>query len=271
MSKETSHSYRIEVPASFSAVFSHFYFAENPADETIRQTLLPSFQTIMVFNFGTPVSFVSHDGDEIQIENCLVIGPLKQAVDYALPPGSEILVANFKDDAFFRFFGKASMAGHFQVHPDELLNENCFTALWKELSTINDTPTRVRYILDFCQPYLQHRDPIAAQIVSFDDNNQSSIKTISEKNNLSQRAVQLQHKKLMGYSAKELGRYQRFLKAIELIQATASNATKMDWFEIVSECGYYDQSQLIHDFKHYLNVSPSKYLKFQEAICNPRT
>jgi AraC-like DNA-binding protein len=271
MSKATYHSQRIPVSSPFDEVFSHFYFAENQSDETIHLTLLPSYQTIMVFNFGTPVSFVTRDNDTIEIEKCLVVGPIKQAIQYTMPARSEILVANFKDDAFFRFFGTATMAAQFAVHPDELLNENCFTALWKELSKLNDTNTRVEYILDFCKPYLRHRDPIAAQIAGFTDYSQSPIKSISEKNNLSDRAVQLHHKKQLGYSAKELGRYQRFLKAIQLIQTIASNDTKMDWFEIISECGYYDQSQLIHDFKHYLNLSPSKYLKFQTGICNPKS
>ncbi|OQP62024.1 DNA-binding protein [Niastella vici] len=270
MSKDTNHSYRIEVPAEFSAAFSHFYFAQNTSAAAIHQTLLPSYQTIMVFNFGTPVSFVTRHNDAIEIDKCLVIGPIKQAIDYTLPPGSEILVANFIDDAFFRFFGTAPIAGQCALNPDDLLNENCFTALWNELNKINDTSNRVNFMLDFCKPYLQHRDPIAIQIAGFDDNNQSPIKVISEKNDMTERSIQLHHKKQLGYSAKELGRYQRFLKAIQLIQTIAANDTKMDWFEIISECGYYDQSQLIHDFKHYLNLTPSKYLKFQEGICNPR-
>ncbi|HEY0298211.1 MAG TPA: AraC family transcriptional regulator [Arachidicoccus sp.] len=53
------------------------------------------------------------------------------------------------------------------------------------------------------------------------------------------------------------------------MQSIASNAKKIDWFDIISECGYYDQSQLIHDFKHYINLSPVKYLSFQQDICNP--
>jgi AraC-like DNA-binding protein len=126
-------------------------------------------------------------------------------------------------------------------------------------------------LLDFCKPYLQQRNPIAEQIASFDGDNQSPIKAISAENNLSERAVQLNHKKYLGYSAKEISRYQRFLKAIQLIQTIATDTSKIDWFEIISECGYYDQSQLIHDFKHYLNLSPSKYLKFQQDICNPRS
>lgn len=270
MPNENYHSNRITVPPVFEEVFTHFYYAENKSDVPLSQTLLPTFQTIMVFNFGAPVSFRSSQQDELEIEKCLVLGPIKQALTYTLPPKAEILVANFKDDAFFRFFGTAIIAENFSIHPDELLNENCFTVLWQELKKINDTASRVQYILEFCRPYLQNRDPITAQIAGFNDTNQSPIKAISEKNNLSERAVQLHHKKHLGYSAKELGRYQRFLKAIQLIQSIASNTSKVDWFEIISECGYYDQSQLIHDFKHYLHLTPLKYMQFQQGICNAR-
>lgn len=156
------------------------------------------------------------------------------------------------------------------MNPDELLNENCFNLLWSELRKKNDNEARVNYILDFSKPYIRDRNRIADQIASFDATNLNPVKKISEKNQVSERTVQLNHKKYFGYSAKEISRYQRFLKAIQHIQAIASsNNAKMDWFEVINECGYYDQSQLIHDFKHYLNLSPSKYLKFQQGICNP--
>jgi len=46
-------------------------------------------------------------------------------------------------------------------------------------------------------------------------------------------------------------------------------ATKEDWFTIIDHLGYYDQSHLINDFKYYLNLSPTKYIKFQQDICDP--
>lgn len=268
--KEAYQSFRIEVPSAFEDVFSHFYFAENMSNEIIVKTLLPSYQTIMIFSFGTPVSFITKQNDEVSVDRCLVMGPVKQAFDYALPPKAEILVASFKDDGFYRFFGDASIAAHFPLHPDEIQHENCFTALWQALSQIHNTNNRVHYILGFCKPYLQQRHPLSAQIARFDDDNRSPVKEIAKKNKLSERAVQINHKKHLGYSAKEISRYQRFFKAIQLIQKTASNTSKTDWFEIIDACGYYDQSQLIHDFKHYINLSPSKYLKFQQEICNPK-
>ncbi|MBO9729825.1 MAG: AraC family transcriptional regulator [Chitinophaga sp.] len=267
---EGYNSYRIPVPAAYEALFSHFYFAENKSGETVVKTLMPSYQTMMVFCFGNPASFLAKDKDEITIDKCMVLGPVRHAFNYSLPPNGEILVCNFKDDAFFRFFGDINLAQDIALHPDELLNENCFTALWSQLNKTTNNEHRLRIILDFCHPYLRDRHPIAAQLADFDRETFSPIKGVSKENKLSERAIQINHKKYFGYTAKELYRYHRFLKAIKIIQTLLSEKAQVDWFEIIDQCGYYDQSQLIRDFNHYLHLSPAKYLKFQEAICNPR-
>jgi len=264
------NSYRISAPSTFKDVFSHFYFAENGSEEAIEKTLLPSYQTIMIFSFGAPASFLTKNKDEIIVDRCIVLGPIKQAFTYMLPVGAEILVCNFKDDAFFRFFGNADLAEGLALHPDELLHENCFTALWSVLKNTGTNESRIQALLDFCQPYLRNRNEIAEQIASFDRTMFSPIKEISKKNNLSERSLQANHKKHFGYSSKEIDRYQRFLKAVQMIQSVSCTNTKIDWFEVINQCGYYDQSQLIKDFKHYIHLSPSKYLKFQEAICDPK-
>jgi AraC-like DNA-binding protein len=267
---EQYNNFRIPVPTGFEEVFSHFYFAENKSDTAITKTLIPSYQTIFVFSFGTAVSFTTKQNTQIHIDSCLVLGPIKQAFDYTLPPDSEILVVNFKDDAFYRFFGSASIAEHLPMNPDGLFNENCFTALWQALDKIIDTNERVNYILEFCKPYLGTQKTIVEQLANFKGETLNPIKTIASENNQSERNIQLNHKKYLGYSAKEMNRYQRFLKAMALIQDKASSASKTDWFEVITECSYYDQSQLIHDFKHYINLTPAKYLKFQQDICNSK-
>jgi AraC-like DNA-binding protein len=263
-------SYRISAPSTFKDVFSHFYFAENGSEEAIEKTLLPSYQTIMIFSFGTPASFISKNQEKIKVEKCIVLGPIKQAFNYVLPAGAEILVCNFKDDSFFRFFGNADLAEGLAIHPDELLHQDCFTALWSVLKEIDTNEGQVQSLLDFCQPYLRNRNGIAEQIACFDRTTFSPIKEISKRNQLSERALQTNHKKHFGYSSKEIYRYQRFLKAIQIIQTISGQNIKVNWFDIINECGYYDQSQLIKDFKHYIHISPSKYLKFQESICDPK-
>jgi AraC-like DNA-binding protein len=267
--KETYDNFRIAVPTDYEDVFSHFYFAENQSAETITKTLLPSYQTILIFNFGTKTLLHSKENTQIEIDKCLVLGTIKKSFDYSLPPQSKILVANFKGDAFFRFFGNALLEENLPIDPDELLSENCFTALWCELDKIENANEQVNYILEFCKPYLREQNAIAKQLTNFKDQSLNPIKAIASNNQQTERNIQINHKKHFGYSAKEINRYQRFLKAVEMIGNFASKSSKEDWFAIIDECGYYDQSQLINDFKHYLNLSPTKYLKFQRDICNP--
>lgn len=267
---EENNNYRIAVPSEFESVFSHFYFAENKTAFPVIKTFLPSFQTILVFTFGGNVSLKSQQNNIVQIEKCLVLGPIKQAFDYTLESASEILVANFKEDAFYRFFGNALLTHSLPIHPDVLLAENCFSVLWEELKIIPDTRDRVNYILDFCKPYLREQNTITALLADFKDESLNPIKAIASRTNQTERNIQLNQKKFFGYTVKEISRYERFLKAVEQIQKTTQTDAKIDWLTIVDDCGYYDQSQLIHDFKHYMNLSPTKFLKFQQDICSAK-
>ncbi|WP_312482712.1 helix-turn-helix domain-containing protein [Sphingobacterium multivorum] len=265
--EQTYRSYRLSIASEFETVFSHFYFAENNSATALTKTLLPSFQTIMVFNFGTIVRLVSDAKNEIEVDKCIVLGPLKSAFEYTLLPGSQILVVNFKGDAFYRFFGKAFLSQHLPINPDEVISENCFSYLWHQLNGMTSVSDRVNCILDFCRPYLKSQHSTAALLANFKDSTRNPVKTIAEETGQTERNVQLTQKKHFGYSSKELSRYQRFVKAIELIQHVLLSSKKVDWFEIIAECGYYDQSQLIRDFKHFINLSPRNFVRFQHDIC----
>jgi AraC-like DNA-binding protein len=255
---------RIQVPSEFQEVITYFYSALNNSSEDINKILVPSFQTIMVFSFGSPIRFTS-GGNSLVLDQCLVLGPVKQPIGYTLPAAADLLVVNFKDDAFYRFFGPALMSGLVAANPDQLLQENCFNQLWLRLRN-ESVIKRAELILDFCRPYLKCRDALFDGISreTSDYRLVSPIKAVAQKTGQSQRNVQLNHKKYLGYTAKERARYERFLDAMQLLQNPRG---KVDWLQVVEACGYYDQSQLIHDFKHYLNLSPGRYIRFQAQVC----
>ncbi len=266
---KTYNDFRLEPPENFRNAFSHFYFAENYSDAPIRKTLLPSYQTILVFNFGIKAILYSDKGTNIKLNKYVLLGPIKKAFDYSLPTESKILVAVFKGDAFFRFFGATPRAESRSINLNKLVEEDCFTTLWSQLDKIKNPEEQLKCILAYCKPYLKEPSPTFEKIVAFDKEGLSAIKTTALLLNQTERAVQINYKKRTGHSAKELTRSQRFLTAIRMIQKWSVQSNKINWFEIIDRCGYYDQSQLIHDFQHYLRLSPTKYLKFQQDICNP--
>jgi AraC-like DNA-binding protein len=262
-------SEQLPVPAGWEDVFPYFYYAANSTGEPLAFQLMPNFQTILVFSFGEPVQF-KLDDDVIIIKQSIVLGPLKKLLDYTLPSGSEILVVNFRFDAFFRFFGSSLTAYEERPkHPDELLGTHCFADLWHELKGLPSNKQRVERILQFSAVYLKGRNPAADYIIrdGFPADNRNPVKVIANECGQSERNVQLNFKKYLGYSAKEISRYERFRLAVIIARDTYSQSGIVDWFEVIDKCGYYDQPHLIHDFKHYLGISPARFLQLQAALC----
>lgn len=264
-------NFRIAVPTAYEKVFTHFYFAKNNTGETITKKLIPSYQTILIFSFGEKPYFQSKQNPYLEVDKYLMLGPIKHVIDYSLPPNAEMLLVNFKDDAFFRFFGNATIVEHEPMIPSESVTADVFMNLRHEISNLTEIDARVNHILTFSEPFFNSQSKIAEQIVNFNDQSLNPIKSIASQNNQTERNTQLNHQKHFGYSAKEYSRYQRFIEAIARIQNIASTNSKVDWLDIVAECGYYDQSQLINDFKRYIDLSPTKYLKYQQDICNPKS
>src|SRR5690606_4050358 len=193
-SKKEYKSYSLPVSPEFSEAFSHFYFAENNSSAALAKTLLPSFQTIMVFNFGAKTLFYSTKGTEIQIERCIVLGPIKSAIEYRMLPGAQILVVNFMLDAFYRFFGRALLTDSLPINPDAKMDDNCFTHLWQQLNVIQSVSGKVAHILDFSRPYLQAQNKTASLLSNFDYGAASVIKSIADQTGQSERTIQLMHK-----------------------------------------------------------------------------
>jgi AraC-like DNA-binding protein len=257
------------MPEKFSDYFSHFYWAKNHSDEPIRKTLLPTFQTMLIFCFDGQIRLIGKE-ETLPLQKCIVVGPVKQPLCYELDPGVRMLVVNFQLDGFYRFFGSALAT---QNNPDEYFTGNCFDDVWTKLNSISDWETQCQELLVFVGEYFRSRESTAAKLSEFQkmETPVNPIKAVASELHKSERMVQMEHKKYFGYSAKEMARFQRFLKAYKLLHDEISkNTKKIEWFSIIEQCGYYDQSQLIHDFKHYVNITPTQYLNYQNEICNGR-
>ncbi|MBW8687586.1 helix-turn-helix domain-containing protein [Chitinophaga rhizophila] len=258
----------IAVPKEWQDIFDPFYYIINQQQEAVTRILSPTFQTILVFNFGAPAYIKPAAEQPLAIDNSLVIGPVKLALEYTIPAQGQMLVANFKQDAFYRFFGRHLQTyTDFLLHPDELQGDHCFADVWQELKALPDMEQRVGSLLEFAAIYIQERDKDSEDIVNNSENDSviNPVKEIADKRGQSERNIQLKYKKYLGYSAKEMSRYQRFKKTLARLQGKSSST--VDWFEMVYEGGYYDQSHLIRDFNHFLGLSPAQYLKLQETVC----
>jgi AraC-like DNA-binding protein len=89
-----------------------------------------------------------------------------------------------------------------------------------------------------------------------------AIRDVARDAGLSQRRFIQLFAREVGMSPKLFCRVRRFRQALETVRQTAAP----DWGRVAVDCGYYDQSHLIHDFRSFSNLSPTEYVR-QRSEC----
>jgi AraC-like DNA-binding protein len=88
------------------------------------------------------------------------------------------------------------------------------------------------------------------------------ISDIARDADLSQRRLTHLFTAEVGLTPKLFARVQRFQHAV-----TRSRAPKkMDWAELALDCGYFDQSHLVHEFVEFSGVTPADYRRRQSRL-----
>jgi AraC-like DNA-binding protein len=89
-----------------------------------------------------------------------------------------------------------------------------------------------------------------------------AIRDVARDAGLSQRRFIQIFAREVGMSPKLFCRVRRFRQVLETVRQTAVP----DWGRVAVDCGYYDQSHLIHDFLFFSNLSPTEYVR-QRSEC----
>jgi len=91
-----------------------------------------------------------------------------------------------------------------------------------------------------------------------------SVAEVVARGGMSARRFIAQFRDQVGVAPKTFCRVARFRQVISRIAL----ATEVDWSETALACGYYDQAHFIHDFREFVGVSPSRYLRCRTASVN---
>lgn len=258
----------IDVGAPLNEVVKHLYCIRTPENfDTLVQRLSPNLEMMLVFNFGKPVRISFGDGifQEQRMEKMAVIGPLRKMLNYEVFPDTSLIAVVFNADGFYRLFQLPvdSLNGETVVDPDELLGISGFRQLWEELDKLTGLEQKVDLLKEYGRLFIQNTEdasvPLLNGIGYFQRESVQPVRAIAMDSDLSERTIQLRFKKYLGYSPKELLRFIRFKKVINQILQNKNN--QVDWYCLIDEFGYHDQSHLIKDFHHYLGTTPQKFVK----------
>jgi len=245
---------RYPVDPRLAGVLSHFYALTTPPDMPLQlHHLSPNLEMMVVFNFGAPVifSFGDEAPGEHTIDHIGILGPLRRMMNYELKAGSDLLVLQFILDGFYRLKNQ---------HTREL------EALWHLLAAITDPEKRIAALTDYLLLNIVQSEAPTRQVLDHVDDIHNPlvnpVKVIAGKYGVSERAIQLRFQKYVGYSPKELVRFLRFKQVLAHLQNHPD--TKVNWFDLIVQFGYHDQSHLIKDFKHYTGVTPQQFVQLNE-------
>jgi len=84
-----------------------------------------------------------------------------------------------------------------------------------------------------------------------------SVQSLCEKSGIGIRKLERDFSKWIGLSPKQFIKVERFNHVFNRIMTPGFNE---DWFDLVLQFGYHDQSHLIHDFKSMMEQTPEEFL-----------
>jgi AraC-like DNA-binding protein len=116
--------------------------------------------------------------------------------------------------------------------------------------------TIISTFLTSCLGRWQQREPAVFSIINqiIQVNGLTSISDLAAQSCLSTRQFERTFKEFSGFSPKLFSRIARFHNTMDAYGSKNKTLT-----EIAYECGYYDQSHFIHDFKAFSGQHPSEY------------
>lgn len=250
------------VEPPLSDIVRHFYVIRSAGDAaTTVAHLSPNYEMMLLFNFGAPVrfSFAAAPLGGKQVEKVAVLGPLRKMLNYELLPGVDLLAVVFNLDGFYRLY----QAPVDELDGEELHDPGDMQELWEVLKRCDSSAERVDLLKDYISTTAHAAEEGAQPLLNgadyFNDPMIQPAKAIAADAALSERTVQLRFKKYVGYSPKEMLRFLRFKQVISSIEN--NTAASIDWFDLIHDFGYHDQSHLIKDFQHYLGTSPEIFIK----------
>ena len=255
-------------------VIRHVYCVQQAAGapDTVRKQLIPNQEMLLGFNFGPDLP-IALGGEPYVVRRTVAIGPLQKVLHYGVPPGADFVIVVFSFNGFRRLIGKSmhELEGMNVFDPDLLLAQNCFQDLWAQMAALTAGGERVACLQEYIAQTIAPIDADTLTVIGgsslFADPALDPVKVIAQTRQLTPRSVQVRFKTNLGITAKEITRFLRFKKVVT--QLIEQHPTTPEWADLVFEYGYHDQSHLIKDFHHFMDITPGEFIRqlAEQKVC----
>lgn len=231
-----------------------------PAEPALPERVLPDGCVELIFNFGAPFAVHAPSGVTVQ-PHFFVVGQMDRPMRIAPTGRVDVLGVRFQPAGAFAFLRLPvhELTG-FTVPLTDLLARS-ESAQLDRLCDAEETAARVQAFEAFFRTRVLDGD--CADLV-VDASVRELLRSggcvgvadLADRAGVSRRQLERRFNERVGIGPKLLSRILRFHRVLRAFDARA------DWAAVAVECGYYDQSHLIHDFRQFSDECPSAVVRW---------
>ena len=171
-----------------------------------------------------------------------------------------MIIVSFRKGRAYRFLNEPMFAIKNYVVDAELLWENQILDIRSRLQEIKNPREKLvcleSKLLQYYGSKLATNEFVDFAVSEISKNPTGlRLKELIAQTGYSKKHIIKTFKEKVGTSPKEFAKILRFQKAIKLIEAGG----KVDWSSVAFDCGFFDQSHFIADFKQFSGFTPSEY------------
>lgn len=246
-----------------------FYSIQGP-EGTSSSIILnnnPQGEVDLIFTVGDGINFTGGDKQEKDLGGIFLIAQQKSHFTIKFSRKTHVIGAAFYAEAFSHFF-------NFPLHEitdgaaevtDELTKP--YRSLLDQFKNTPQAKTQIEILDKFLSKRIVNGDYNPSsfdQLMIFlrKQKGMMSIEELADMANMSRRTLERKSKDTLGLGLKSYSRVIRFKYAMSLLALDK----KVDWQDILYQCGYYDQMHFIKDFKHFTGQTPTQFLKDNTSL-----
>lgn len=257
-------------PPALAGVVSMLWYGEGRTGYQ-RDRILPSGDSFLLVNLG-PVQYRIEPGPperRVPFDDIWYSGLHQGPIDTEAPHGNALFGVAFRATGGRPWLGADADALSDRIVPlSDLLGASA-TALRERLLACLSLPAKFSLVENWLSARLDPRRAPSALLAWAVDRietgaGQVGVDALAREAGVSRKHLAGLFRRQVGVGAKALARVHRFRAAVAML----SGQDRVPWTALALQCGYFDQSHLVRDFRAFSGFTPGEFIRHARADAN---